>query len=246
MSSQRSDRSEGASDPVAVFYAHTGQALAEDVNYPHAIRHHLSQERAIMVRRLSSGAYFVVAEVGCMDGRLLLSDVLRFPARYVGIDLVAASIQVLNQRLRDVGIPEARAVGVALDARRLSELDQLRGIGNTLVVFPFNSFGNLSEPVIVLAEAALLSAEVLIFTYRTDEMSTRLRAEYYANCGMANLMSQSTEDGVIFTSSDGLATCAYSRRWYESKFRAHGYTCTFEEFGQLGFAVHAAPSSHSR
>jgi len=239
MSSPRSESNKEQSAAVAAFYSSIGQALADDANYPAAIRQHLDEEKAILSRHLAAGKYSVVVEVGCMDGRLHMAQVLRFPLRYVGIDLVAESVRKLNLCLSERRVPASRAVGLAMDACQLAKLDCLRDESSALVIFPFNSFGNMAEPSKVIAAAARLTVELLIFTYRTDEASNELRASYYRDSGMTNLECITNRSEVRFSSSNGLVSHAYTPRWFETEFARFGYRCAMDEFGRLGLVVHA-------
>lgn len=221
---------------TAQFYAHAGQALVDEDNYPPEVVRHLALERRLLHAQLTAGRYDAAVEVGCMDGRLHAATILEAGVDYLGIDLVEASIVALRDRLGSLPPGGPRRSARVLDVCALAGARDACE-GRVLVVFPFNAFGNLEAPVRAVAAVARCGWDLLIFTYGTDEASTRLRETYYARCSYAALTRVRDEKGVLFTAAEGLRSYAYEGPWLRSQLQAHGLAVETVGFGAMGRAV---------
>lgn len=218
---------------VAQFYRGTGRALMDHRNFPLAIGRHLEDERAVLRGVVCRGGYTAAVEVGCADGGMHVNTLLELRLAYVGIDVVPEFVSKLSRRLKASNARPAPSARV-LDACRLSRLAPALRHHKALVVFSFNSFGNLADPHAVLAETAALRSDALILTYRTGACSSRTRGDYYARCHLERMRQITDSRGVVFQSVDGLCSYAYRPQWVRSLVRGHGFTCIAEDFGVLG------------
>jgi hypothetical protein len=217
----------------AEFYRDAGQALVDERNYPPAIVDHLIAERAWLKRIIHRGGYSAAIEVGCADGGVHLETLLSLNIRYLGIDLVPRLVSILNDRLKHR--PDgARARACVMDARRLSSVKASLRAHKVLVVFPFNSFGNLEDPRTIIAEACGSGFDALILTYRTDPLASRKRLEYYSRCNLARIDKERDSRGVVFLSPEGLRSYAYHRTWLTALLRDFPLSCTVRDFGAFG------------
>lgn len=78
--------------------------------------------------------------------------------------------------------------------------------GKTLVIFPFNIFGNLREPENVLVLLGKQRMPFIIFGYNNGKAATA----YYRAAGFNTLKAAVTPTGIRFTDDYGLNTIAYS------------------------------------
>ncbi len=114
--------SEARTDRVAAFYAHAGQRLIQSSHYPDSIHEHLVDEQALVNQMLKSGAYSAVIEVGCMHGCLHFEAIASLDVKYLGIDIVPASINAFQQHLREEYSERSWPRALLLDVVRLREV----------------------------------------------------------------------------------------------------------------------------
>lgn len=218
---------------TADFYGQAGLALMDERNYPSAIVHHLEGERALLRKIVPQKGYTAAIEVGCADGNVHLNTFRELRVDYLGIDIVPQFVAALNVRIEATpGPPRTRAC--LLDACRLSQLRAELPEHKVLVVFPFNSFGNLEDPRAALSEVHAAGFDLLILTYRTDPASNLTRYEYYERCKLKDIRQAKDTRGVIFHSGDGFRSYAYHRHWLLKNLRGHTFACVTEDFGLLG------------
>jgi len=196
------------SQPRDQFYdSGLGDLLIDPGRYPPSIQDYLYAEAELVESRQFS----LLVEVGCMKGRYLDWCVARHKD-YLGVDIVS--------RYVEAGLARVVAAGLDKDHYRLAvcsaaNLDRLaKGMGwvrrtDALIFFPFNSFGNMSDPKAVLGAIWRADVPVLICTYQTNREATQERWAYYRNCGYHGLVCEENTMGVRFRSDDGLDTIAY-------------------------------------
>ena len=73
-----------------------------------------------------------------------------------------------------------------------------------------------------------------IFTYDTDELSTKSRKKYYQNCGLMNLTVQESERGVAFKSDEELSTIAYHPKYLLPLFSKLVIPVSMIRFSNIG------------
>lgn len=219
---------------VGTFYRSAGQKLVVTDYYPSAIRDHLAAEEKLAVELLGGGQYTAVIEVGCMHGCLHFAALLQAGVRYLGIDIVPESISAFREHLRTRRDPTDLAEARVFDVSELSLVKPDFTGSRVLVVFPFNSFGNLERPAVALAEVAKCGYDLLILTYRTDEASSVVRAEYYQRCGYTGIQRVVSDRGTCFQSAEGLCTWAYNQTWLIEQLRTAGFTCEDYSLASVG------------
>lgn len=213
------------------FYSSSGMELVAPSNYPRAVRNYLAGERAVVRRACEASLYDLVVEAGCMDGRLHRNTIHESGIRYLGLDVVPELIERLLRNIADCGAENATAR--VLDICDLHLTPEIEG-GSPLVVFPFNSFGNLVSPNAALASVARCDSDILILTYRTDDRTNGVRTDYYRRCGYSGLTQRRTPDGVLFSAQQGLHSMAYERSWLLPRLNRLGFEVTCEAFADIG------------
>jgi hypothetical protein len=226
---------------TADFYSKAGAVLMARQNYSKAIRNHLYGEKECVKSIVRQCNYTAAVEVGCADGSVHMQTLLALRLHYLGIDLVPRFISILNQRL-DALSPAVAARAVVLDAHCMSSLLPLLQGQAALLIFAFNSFGNVDDPNQVIAQASACRSDFLILTYRTNRKASLLRHEYYSRCNLSGLRHERNERGVVFRSDDGLHSYAYHHAWLTGLFRRHSLRFSVKEFGMLGRLYWCRPS----
>jgi len=109
------------------------------------------------------------------------------------------------------------------------------------VFFPFNSFGNAQHPARILGALARTGRPVLISSYRTTRLATRIRRGYYERCAYRSLRQEISTECTRFVTDDGLSSAAYRPRFLARLAAASGLDLIPIRFGQIGLAF-ASPS----
>lgn len=244
--SNRNSRVNNMTVSIERFYAEFGgDKLVDSSNYPPEIVEYLQQEehltRQIMIRY--EYGYFI--EVGCMDARSLwLAISLNVP--YYGIDIVDKYIERARAKINALRkeqssliaeVAEASVYDLSLHLSRHFALQRVISQPRPLVIFPFNSFGNISDPQRASEAVKQCKMDFLILTYKTDEPSTQVRNKYYQNCGYTGLLPTRDDKGVRFSSLEGLDTSAYEESYLGSIFSPEFFLTAYA-FSQVGIAYH--------
>ena len=104
-----------------------------------------------------------------------------------------------------------------------------------LFFFPFNSFGNMSDYESVLESVSRIkNADFLIYSYKTDELSTQERTKYYKNCNYDNLKIFQQKEGIRFVSDNGLSSIAYNEDFLSKAIKQLGLNLKVNPFGKIG------------
>lgn len=237
------------STPIERFYGQFGgDRLIDSSHYPPEILSYLRNEEQIITRIITDNKYNYFIEVGCMEARSLpLAVSLDIP--YYGIDLVDKYIMRAQNMIRTMQKSEE---GIKAEVYKVSVYDlanhlkqyPLKSIDlptHPLIVFPFNSFGNIEDPEKAARAVSNCSSDFLILTYRTDEYSTQLRKTYYQNCGYTGTTTLTDKRGIRFISSEGLNTVAYEgsyiRRLFGPNFSIQEYPIAQIGVGYYGTRI---------
>lgn len=214
-----------------------GDRLIDPLFYPKAIQLFLSEEEA-QLNSLSS-SFNLLVEVGCMHGRYL-EWAEKNQKHYLGVDVVQRYISAGKERLNELGSSSLKHRFVLGRAEEISKLVVLSewsvSPGRCLLLFPFNSFGNMSKPFLVAKSLSQKNLPFFISSYRTSVRATACRKEYYHNCGYDKLRTHTDKEGVRFTSSDGLNTIAYEEIFMQRLFRSVGVNARSVPFSEIGMA----------
>lgn len=179
-------------------------------------------------------------EVGCGFGRYL-SWAIDQGHGYDGVELISWLAQMGQERIKQKTQSTMLTKPVAITHGSASVIDFLlretflnREI-NPIVFFPFNCFGNLSNPRLALRSLCENADTIIISTFATNAYATVTRSKYYENCGYQNLKSEQNECGVLVSSEDGLHSYAYSLEFLEKIMNEFGYDLDRRmEFGGIG------------
>jgi hypothetical protein len=172
--------------------------------------------------------YDTLVEVGCGYGRYL-EWALNRSYSYVGIDIVPWLVDLGQLRIEaarrkhagaDCKILLHPAEEIASLVRDLSL--RLRD-KKPLIFFPFNCLGNVSSFEAVLDSIQEAALPVVVSTFKTDALSTKIRKDYYRNCGFEQLNSRIMRQGLLMVSAEGFHAMAYHGDWLASAFHKRNF-----------------------
>jgi len=211
-----------------------GDRLIDPNFFPVEISHFLKREKSILS---SYGPSFdLLVEVGCMQGRYL-GWAVKHKKRYIGIDIVNRYIEDGRKALFKLGLASQSYQFILGGAEHVDKIDlkQYRVEKNrSILFFPFNSFGNIPNPLPVIKKLKETNLPFLISTYQTISEATSWRKQYYQNCGYKKITIINDEQGICFTSSDGLRSIAYHPEFLLNLFYANGISAQATNFCELG------------
>ena len=208
-----------------------GDPLIDAKNYPIEIKRYLRYEKKFLYRLRNE--FEVLVEVGCMTGRYLEWS-LEYHKKYIGVDIVSRYIKQGKERLKNyklvkpdyqIEICSAESIGQFLLEKCLANSSKL------LLLFPFNSFGNMKNPEAVIASLSLVNQPFLICSYKTDMRANTARLIYYKRCGYEQTKYERNGTGVHFISVEGLETTAYHPEYIRSICQKHGMRVETEVSG---------------
>ena len=212
-----------------------GDRLVDPSKYPGEIIDYLKAEEELLTALVDQ--FDLLIEVGCMDGRYL-EWTIRRNKRYLGVDIVERYVRNGQGRLLSLGLPLDRYRIEICDAAAVHETPYRKGWLNkkdkVLIMFPFNSFGNIDEPKAVLRGLSRLKKPFLICSYTTSDFANLVRLRYYSNCGYKQIRCVSDNVGVRFVSNDGLDTVAYNPAYLEQLCEESGITVSIIPLSSIG------------
>ena len=208
---------------VRRFYANRGRQMFEERMYTAPIRRFLEEEEVIVERVMSALGRNHLVEVGCGSGRYL-HQAVRSGFRYDGIDLVDDLVREGRQRWKLLMTRGARLhVGSVVDIDRLYANLGLAKC-RTILLFPFNCFGNLACVERGVRALARTRAPVLLSTFGLSKCATEIRADYYRHLGCQGVSWATVpEVGTVVRSQDGLVSFAYRLQFLIDAFANHGF-----------------------
>lgn len=224
-----------------------GEKLINPNNYPDEITLFLKNERKIILDTIqSSHCYDTLFEIGCMQARNIEISVLA-NVNYVGIDIVPryieeANIVISKSLINTTKSMTKKAIVKLLSVYELTKETTPISINSIpLTIFPFNSFGNMSNPHIIINNLVNLEYDFIIFTYKTDAISTHIRNNYYKNCNYTDLKQITEPIGIRFTAVEGLNTIAYYPDFIEKcLFEVTNYKLIIKNFGTIGILFYGS------
>ena len=219
---------------VMSFYESLGEKLIDEANYPEDIKVFLDRERMVVSSLLSEGKYRTFVECGCMHGRnLWILD--EFPAvNYIGIDIVNEFIKRAENNISTL-LYKKRALAIKIAAEEFVIKNYIKNIGQskTVCFFPFNSFGNATQPKKILKNLQQQKLNIAISTYKNTVESILMRLSYYKNCNYKNIVTKSTKYGTRFLSEEGLNSTSYSLDFFKNNL-IQDYSLQQFEFSESG------------
>lgn len=221
-----------AKDRVEMFYGQkNGWRMFDARMLTPEVTAYLNEEKRQIAGYLENSASGLsqFVEIGCGYGRYL-HVALKYKVNYRGVELVRWLAELGKARIAACQLPENCSAQIEhLSAEHLhcvlpySEHDIS---SKSCVFFPFNCFGNLSDPLRVLSELKGRNTEVIISGFSSSEQTTSARMAYYAKCGCTDLSSQHTEQGVQISSSEFLESLAYQSGALELLLNEFGFRLT--------------------
>lgn len=206
-----------------------GDRLANPLYHPRVITEFLQEELRI-VNSIQSSIDLLI-EVGCMHGRYL-DWAITHKKLYIGIDLVQRYIEAGRRAVAERGLSKEIYQFVAGNAEEMARLLGQQHLhiehDRCLLLFPFNSFGNMLDEERVIASLRECELPFFISSYQTTEYATACRKEYYTRCGYKDVRFLNTEKGIYFSSSDGLHSIAYYPKYLQKLFDDHKLLITIE------------------
>jgi len=220
-----------------------GDRLIDPLFYPKGIKLFLEDEEKLLK---SLAPFFdLLIEVGCMHGRYLCWAIRRKKS-YIGLDIVERYISAGRQRLGELKTPSDQCRFVLGGAEDIADIihpnDLGVDVGRCLAFFPFNSFGNMPNPKLVVKGLAQSGLPFCISSYRISQKATECRKSYYRNCGYGRIRISQGQNGVRFSSPDGLSTIAYDPTFLRGMFASNNIYARSMLFSQIGMAYLSSES----
>ena len=215
-----------------------GDRLIDPLLFPEEIKQFLVGEKRIL--EALRGLFDLLVEVGSMYGRYLKWAVENSKC-YLGIDIVQRYIKDGKRIVAKLQLDPDKYRFMLGGAEKITDLVKPSewniAPDKCLLFFPFNSFGNMENPVVVIKSIKKSGLPFLISTYGTSQEINAYREQYYRNCGYAEILCVQDEKGVRFTSPDGLSSIAYHPNYLRGLFVSNGLRATVISFSKIGIAL---------
>jgi hypothetical protein len=214
-----------------------GDHLIDSYFFPKEIKQFLAEERRILGSL--KGSFDFLIEIGSTHG-CYLKWAVKNDKHYLGVDIVQRYIKVGRRVILDLQLDTDKYKFVLGGAEKITDLITLDGRdiepNRCLLFFPFNSFGNMEDPLVVIKSIKASGIPFLISTYSTNQEASIYRERYYKNCGYFDIFKIRDEKGVRFVSSDGLSTIAYHSDYIQEIFISINLNVTIFHFSKIGVA----------
>ena len=212
-----------------------GNRLVNEDNYPDSIINYLEQENRMLQSHMKG--HDILIEVGCMEARNM-ETAIKNGKKYIGIDIVPEYINIASEIAQKRNLQDMCEF-LCIDAEKLDDIlkksSLIKKSQSPLFFFPFNSFGNMSDYESVLESVSRIkNADFLIYSYKTDELSTQERTKYYKNCNYDNLKIFQQKEGIRFVSDNGLSSIAYNEDFLSKAIKQLGLNLKVNPFGKIG------------
>jgi len=220
------------------FYdSNLGDCLIEESVFPTEIKEFLQEEERLLTQAIFSCDLLV--EVGCMHGRYL-DWALEKGKAYAGIDVVSRYIKLGQARAIELGLPAGRCQFILGGAETIDTLLKLEIFeieqNRTLLIFPFNSFGNMQSCVPVINSLKRSQLPFFVSTYLTTPKATTCRKQYYGACSYQGLTMIKDSQGVTFKAKNGFCSIAYHPDFLLGIFKSANLAVETNQFAQIGIA----------
>lgn len=214
-----------------------GDRLIDPLLFPEEIKQFLVCEKRML--EVLADSFDLLIEVGSMYGRYLKWAVENNKF-YLGIDIVQRYIETGRKIILDSQLDTNKYKFVLGGAENITDLVKpgewsVKPDG-CLLFFPFNSFGNMEDPWLIVKSIKESGLPFLISTYSTSQETNACREQYYRNCGYFKIVSIQNEKGVRFVSPDGLSTIAYHPDYLQEIFTITSLKVTIVHFFRIGIA----------
>jgi len=214
-----------------------GNRLINDALFPEEIKEFLKLEKELLSEIIP--LFDSLVEVGCMQGRYL-QWATKHVQNYIGIDIVSSYIEEGCRNLTQNYGKLIKGHFILGDAEKIDTILNWEKFSinpnRTILLFPFNSFGNMQNYLAVIKSLKKSGASFIISTYSTSEIATSIRYKYYEACKYSNLKKEKTNEGVVFSSKDGLWTIAYHQNFLLRIFKEEKLKVDVVNFAGIGKA----------
>ena len=186
------------------------ELLIDNANFPAEIVNFLDNEKYIVSKKIVDWWYDLLFEVWCMNARNLniSTDLWIW---YFWIDIVERYIDEAKKIISDNNINNSSVKLLSAFEVTSSNID-IRNSQKQLVLFPFNSFGNIEKIRETLLSFSELWYDIFISTYWTDDESNKIRYSYYENCWYLWLKQINTDEEILFSSDEWLKSYVYKEK----------------------------------
>lgn len=214
-----------------------GDRLIDPLLFPEEIKQFLLCERKILETLADS--FNLLIEIGSMYGRYLKWAVEN-GKYYLGIDIVRRYIETGRKIISDLQLDPNKYRFVLGGAENITDLVKPKKWNikpqECFLFFPFNSFGNMEDPLVIVKSIKKSGLPFLITTYDTNQETNACREQYYRNCGYSEIVSVQDEKGVRFISPEGLSTIAYHPDYLQEISTISSLKVAIVYFSQIGVA----------
>jgi SAM-dependent methyltransferase len=217
-----------------------GQMIMQEENYTGAIKTYLANENRAVVKHLFDGSFDSVLEVGC-GYAIKASMFTQLGYQYSGIDINPNFVTKANESMKYNSLEKsAKASELSIfDLNRTN--NPVKSAKKTLILFPFNLFGNLPNQEEIIETCIRMNYEIFISSYTTDLTAFNERHAYYSNCGYSPLRYVDDGRQVKFSSELGLDTSAYSENYYKDLLQPfvdrNEIEYKISKFDAIGFSI---------
>jgi SAM-dependent methyltransferase len=224
-----------APSPNQPFYARA--TSAREIMNPQCFSREISQflrdEREFLSKLLAEERYDRIVELGCHAGHNT-SWLAERCGSYLGVDVDSGAIE---RAKRECGGRENVEFVCASVERSLMTLNH-EHFERSLVLFPFNLFGNFSSVERLLDGLNRSGVDVAMSNFNTKSATTVGRYKYYVRCfGAASLRVYDAEQGVLFKAGNVFRSIAFSSEYLSNVIRRksdfHSVALPFSIYGDL-------------
>lgn len=171
-----------------------------------------------------------LVELGCGYGRMLDWTIDK-KANYYGVEIVKWLFELADVRIKlkskdsdlHLSAHHLCASHIHLVLNQLKNNHKQDALGKSLVFFPFNLVGNISDLDQTFSTIRKYNIPVLLSCFDDSELATKARAEYYNLCRYKNIKYNKTDQGDFFTSDEGLNTVAFSKKYLGEFLKKHNF-----------------------
>mgnify|MGYP001466761920 CR=1 FL=1 len=220
------------------FYgSNLGDRLIDETLFPIEVKLFLEAEKKLLEKIIKP--FNTLIEVGCMYGRYLqwANDNVQ---NYIGIDIIKSYVKIGQKNSKIHSNKLSNCFFILGNAENLDTILNWKKLNldpnKTLIFFPFNSFGNMQNYLSVIQSLKKTATSFFISSYTTNKAATLSRQKYYQACNYSNLKEEKNEEGVVFSSTDGLRTMAYHQKFLVESFKEQGLKIDTTFFGNIGIA----------
>lgn len=168
-----------------------------------------------------------IIEVGCGYGRYL-DFAAEHGLRYVGVDIVDWMVDLARARYTALAATTNLQAGFLRACA--SELPYALSRGSfavepnrALVLFPFNCLGNVEALDDAIDCLRALGSQIAVSGFLDHDAATRVRTEYYRECGLELTGVESTPEGAKIVGRDSFNSIAFSVDELTHRFGKAGY-----------------------